>query len=141
MLLNPEDVKSLELKISALEQLTSAELKIIICSHAWFGIRQKARRLFKKHKLNQTTERNGVLILLVEKDRELLIYGDEGINQKVGDDFWTDTHQSMITLFKQGEFCAGLNTGLHLITDSLTSHFPPSADAINEVSNDIIFEK
>lgn len=139
-MLNPEEIKKLETKIAAVESMTSAEFKIIICLHAWMGLKRKARKLFLKHGLDKTKERNAVLILLVEKDREFLIYGDEGIHSKVGEDFWLDVRDQMLAAIKEGGVAAGLSMGLHLLADILAEHFP-STDEVDELSNEIIFEK
>jgi len=139
-MLEEREIKRLEAKITALETMTTAEFKIIICSHAWFGLKRKARALFNKYNLNKTKDRNAVLIMLVENDREFLIYGDEGIHNKVGDEFWQSTRQTMAGFFRQGEIANGLSTGLHLIADALTEHFPGHNADTNEISNEIIFE-
>lgn len=140
-LLNNDEIKRLEAKIAALETLTTSEIKIIICRNAWFGLKHKAHKLFKKYKLHETKERNAVLLLLEEKNREFLIYGDEGIHQKVGNGFWEKTGQSMQTSFQNGEIANGLSTGLHIIAEALAQHYPGHAADINEISNEIIFEK
>lgn len=139
-MLDSADVKKLEEKIAALETMTSAEFKVIICAHAWFGLKRKARKLFKKYKLDRTVERNAVLLLIVEKDREFLIYGDEGIHQKVGQGFWLNVKSEMLKPLKQGDIAAGISIGLHMLADILEEHFPYKDDT-NEISNHIIFEK
>lgn len=141
MLLSKEDISHLEMKIASAEQLTSAEFKIIVAKHAWFGLRKKANRLFKKHNLHQTKERNAVLLLVIEKDKQLLIYGDEGIHSKLEPGIWELILEEVISAFKQEEFTYGLGLGIHLIADHLVQHYPSSENMDkNEISNEIIFE-
>jgi uncharacterized membrane protein len=137
--LNPEEIKKIETKIAAVESMTSTEFKIIICSHAWMGLKRKAHKLFIKHGLDKTKERNAVLILWVEKDREFLIYGDEGIHSKVGENFWLEVRDQMLVSIKESGIPAGLSMGLHLLADILAEHFP-STEEVDELSNKIIFE-
>ena len=140
MILSKEDVQHLEMKIAAAEQLTSAELKIIVARHAWFGARKKAIKLFKKYSLDKTKSRNAVLILVLEKDRQLLIYGDEGIHNKVGTGRWELIRDEVLAEFSKGEYAVGLGLGIHLVADSLIEFFPANENHTNEVSNEIIFE-
>ncbi len=139
-LLTSIEIQHLETKIAAAEKLTSAEFKIIIAKRAWFGFRKKAIRLFKKYNLHQTKQRNAVLLLILEKDQQLLIYGDEEIHQKVGNAGWEAICEEVIAEFKCGEYALGIALGLHLITDNLVEHFPALEKKTNEVSNEIIFE-
>ena len=139
-LLSSDELRRLETKIAAVESMTSAEFKIIVYPHAWFGIKRKAQKLFKKYNLDQTKERSAVLLLLVEKDREFLIFGDEGIHNKAGMDFWVDIKGHILALFKQGDIASGLSLGLTLLAEELAEHFP-KVDDTNEISNAVIFEK
>jgi len=140
MILSKEDTQHLEMKIAAAEQLTSAEFKIIIAKRAWFGARKKAIKLFKKYQLDKTRERNAVLLLVLEKDRQLLIYADEGIHTKVGIGRWELIRDEVLAEFSKNEYVEGLGLGIHLIVDSLVEHYPAPEHHINEVSNEIIFE-
>ena len=140
-LLTEEEIKKIELKIEAAEKLTSAEFKVIIARRSWFGFRKKAMRLFRKYKLHQTKDRNGVLLLILEKDRRILIYGDEGIHRKVGAAHWEMIRDQVIGNFKQGDFAEGLALGIHMIADSLIEFFPATENQTDEISNEIIFEK
>lgn len=140
MILSEEDTQHLEMKIAAAEQLTSAEFKIIIAKHAWFGARKKALKLFRKYKLDKTRERNAVLLLVLEKDRQLLIYADEGIHSKVGVGRWELIRDKVLAEFSKNEYTEGLGLGIHLIADVLIEHYPFTGHHTNEVSNEIIFE-
>jgi uncharacterized membrane protein len=138
-ILTEEHKRKLEAKISALENLTSAEFKIIMCKHAWLGVKRKAARLFKQYHLDRTKERNAVLLLIVESDKELLIYGDTGIRQESTTDHWALVRDSILEEFKKDEYYTGLSVGIEMIAENLIQHFPADASNSNEVSNEIIF--
>ena len=139
-LLSTEDIRRLEAKIAAVETMTSVEFKVIVCSHAWFGLKKKAHKLFLKYGLDKTRDRNAVLILMAEKDREFLIYGDKGIHEKVGELFWDSVKEDMLELFKQNNIVGGLSLGLSLLAEIFVAHFPKT-DETNGLSNKIAFEK
>lgn len=138
-LLTQNETIKLQAKISALEKLTSAEFKIIFCKHAWTGIQRKAEKLFNKCGLNKTHERNTVLLLIVEKDRELLIYGDEGIHRESSTEHWPAVRDAILDDFRRGDFYSGLSTGIEMVAENLMQCFPADGSKRNEVSNDILF--
>ncbi|SMF05712.1 Predicted membrane protein [Alteromonadaceae bacterium Bs31] len=140
MLLEKEEIERLEKKTAAMERLSSAEFKLVFCKHAWLGIRRKAKQIFKKYRLNETDNRGCVLLLIVEKDREMLIYGDKAVNEKLGEGAWLPIRDAILAEFRQGEFELGLSIGLQMLTDQLAQHFPPLAQAKDEISNEIVFE-
>lgn len=140
-MLDNVEIRKIEQKIAAIETLTSAEFKVIICQRNWLSLKHKAHRLFRKYQLNQLSENNGVLILLVKRERELLLYGAEGIHSKVEKDFWQKTHQIMVNMFEKQGVAQGLSLGLHILGEELAKHFPRQTNQLNKVSNEIIFEK
>lgn len=139
MLLTRDEIEKLQNKIAGLEILTSAEIKIVFCKSAWFGIVAKAKKVFQKLNMHKTVNRNAVLILILERDRELLIYGDQGINVHLNERYWSDIRDDMIDLFKDGKYYIGLSIGLEKIAHSLSQYFPAKENDINEVSNEIVF--
>jgi uncharacterized membrane protein len=138
--LDKAEISRLEQKIEAVEALTSAEFRIIITPHAWGGLKRKAHKLFHKYQLDNTSVSNAVLILLVEKDHKLLIYGDAGIHEKLGNTFWDTISENMLELFRDGKIADGLSVGLQLLSDVLSEHFPIKENPANEISNEIIFD-
>jgi len=138
-LLDQEEIRHLEAKIGAMESMTSAEFKIIVCKHAWLGIARKASKLFKQYGLDQTQDRNAVLLLVVEKHKELLIYGDVGIHEKTSTDHWPSVRDAILSEFKKQNHYSGLSTGIEMIASNLMEHFPAGSEQANEVSNEIIF--
>ena len=70
------ELHQINTKIAAAEQMTSAEIKLVIVKHCLTSIKRKAHKIFKKYNLDQTAQRNCVLILVVTTNRQLLIYGE-----------------------------------------------------------------
>lgn len=138
--LSPEDAERLHAKIVAAERLTSAELRVILTRSSWLGIKQRARALFTKHGLDKTAQRNAVMILVDTRSRELLIYGDEGVDSRVDPGFWDDVRDAMIEEFRAGHLADGLSAGIRMVGEKLSVLFPASGADTDEIANDIIFE-
>jgi uncharacterized membrane protein len=135
------EVSAIEHAIKDAESLTSAEIKLFVNRHCWRTIKGKAAGVFKKLGLHKTENRNCVLILLVLSNREFLIYGDQGIHEKVGQDFWDDTRATMATYFKKDLFGEGVCAGIKLIGEQLAKYFPAKSKDKNEISDTIKYEK
>ncbi len=123
------------------EKCSSAEIKFVIARHCWDDIRRKAVKVFKKLGLCETEDRNCVLILLVVTNREFVIFGDVGIDEKVGQDFWDDVRNVMSERFKEDRFGEGICNGAKLIGGKLATYFPSEANDSNEISDEINYEE
>jgi uncharacterized membrane protein len=140
-LFTTEEESLIESKITELENCTSAELKVVIVNYCWGNLIHKAQNIFEKHNLHKTEQRNAVMVLLVVKNRELLIYGDTGINSVLEKGFWVNTKDEMISCFKKGQMVEGMTQGLQHIGTQLLEYFPSKSGDINELPNGIIYEK
>ena len=67
------------------EKETSGEIRIHIESKCKLDAVDRAVEVFYALKMEQTLEKNGVLIYVACKDRKLAILGDSGINAVVPD--------------------------------------------------------
>ena len=138
--LAPHEKEMIDVAISTAEEGTSAEIKLVLVKHCWSTPEDKAANLFIKNNLHKTGDRNCVMIMLVLTNREFVIFGDVGIDQKVGQDFWNDTKDLMVSYFKQNEFGNGLAKGIDKIGEKLQKFFPYKSDDKDEVSNEISYE-
>ena len=138
--LTSDEQALLQQAVSDAELLTSAQIKVVLVRHCWGKLNDKAATLFAKYGLDQLPQRNGVLILLVLANRELLIYGDQGINDKVADDFWVTIHTDMVKAFKANEMGNGLANGIKQIGLALEEHFPKGDDHDNPVNDQVAIE-
>lgn len=139
----PDQSRLITDAIRAAEQRTSGEVRVFVenrCSY--MDALDRAAEIFFNLKMDKTRDRNGVLIYLAVKDRQLAVFGDEGIHQKVGTDFWKQEVQKMISSFNNENYTDGLIQVIGDIGEALQSHFPyeKSTDK-NELPDDIVFGK
>lgn len=123
-LLSAEDIKRLEAKIDALRQMTSADLRVAITGPAWLGINRRARKIFDEHHLASTPERNAVLVVVDPKNREIAIYGDEGISARTDDTFFDEVRDAIVGEFRAGRPADGLSLGIRLLGEELVRLYP-----------------
>jgi len=125
--------------ISEAELNTSGEIRVHIEKKCKTDPIDKAIEIFEKLGMQNTKERNGVLIYVATANNKLAIVGDKGINNVVDENFWEEIKNDMITHFKNGDFPKGLSNGILKAGEQLKTHFPYASDDTNELSNEISF--
>ncbi|MDO9339611.1 MAG: TPM domain-containing protein [Bacteroidales bacterium] len=123
------------------EKETSGEIKVHIETSFTGDVLDRASWVFKKLGMHKTTERNGVLFYLAVSNRKFAIIGDAGINAKVPAGFWDEISTLLQKNFREGKFTEGLAEGIMLAGKQLKTHFPYSKDDVNELSDEISFDK
>ena len=119
------------------EQHTSGEIRVHIESNCQGDILEHAMEVFHFLKMDMTKARNGVLIYVAVNRREFVIYGDRGINAKVGSSFWNSTRDLMASHFKKSQFADGLIAGIQQAGHELSAHFPWIHGDVNELDDSI----
>lgn len=125
--------------IAKAERNTSAEIRVHIENHCKEMVLDRAVRVFHSLKMDQTKDRNGVLIYVAMKDRVSAIIGDIHVNMYVDNNFWNDCYAEMAEYFKKEAFTQGICTAIHLLEIELKSHFPHQKDDVDELPNEITF--
>ena len=125
------------------EQATSGEIRVYIESRCRFvDPLDRAVELFFGLKMEKTEQRNGVLLYIALKDRQLAIFGDEGIHQKVGTAFWDREIRNMLNAFNAAHFADGIVNIVTEVGNALREHFPyDAATDRNELPDEIVFGK
>ena len=62
--------------------------------------------------MHNTKNRNGVLIYVAVDDHKFSIYGDQGINKVVPNNFWDETKDIIQNHFRNSNFKQGLVDGI-----------------------------
>ena len=124
--------------IQAAEKNTSGEIRVHIePSTNGKDALERAIEVFQELEMHQTEARNGVLLYLAFEDHSFSIFGDKGINEVVGADFWNSTRDLMQYAFKQGQFAKGLVDGITEAGNALKTYFPYQKDDMNELDDQI----
>lgn len=124
--------------IKAAEKNTSGEIRVHIePSTNGKDTLERAIEVFQELEMHQTEARNGVLLYLAFEDHSFSIFGDKGINEVVGADFWNSTRDLMQSAFKQGQFAKGLVDGITEAGNALKTNFPYQKDDQNELDDQI----
>lgn len=119
------------------EKNTSGEIRVHLEKKTSVAPIERAMEVFHELKMNETQQRNGVILYIAVKSKQFAIYGDAGINKKVADDFWNCTKDIMVNHFKNGENKLALVNGIFNIGEQLKKHFPFQNDDKDELSNEI----
>lgn len=127
--------------IKEAEKETSGEIRLHIEATCDGEVLDRAAWVFKKMGMDKTAERNGVLFYLAVQDRKFAIIGDAGINAKVPAGFWDSISELLSKKFREGKFTEGLSEGIRHAGTQLKTHFPYLKGDVNELPDDISFEK
>ena len=139
-ILNNEEDRRIVEAIKQAECNTSGEIKVHIENHCRADVEERSLVVFNHLKMDETKQRNGVLIYLAVKDHKFAILGDEGINKVVEADFWNDIRDLMATAFKEGRFADGLEQGIMRCGEKLKTYFPYQSDDVNEIPDESSYE-
>lgn len=129
--------------IQKAEQTTSGEIRVYVEKRCRFvDAIDRAAEVFYSLKMEQTAYRNATLVYVAFKDRQMAVFGDEGIYTKTGKDFWNEAVKKMLLNFNKENYAQGIVEVIEQIGAALAYHFPydPSTDK-NELPDDIVFGK
>ncbi|MBN9385440.1 MAG: TPM domain-containing protein [Chitinophagaceae bacterium] len=129
--------------IQAAEKQTSGEIRVFVESRCkYVAPLDRAAEVFSILKMDKTAARNGVLVYVALKDRQLAIMGDQGIHEKVGNEFWEKEVRQMLAEFNKANYADGIAKIIGEIGEALRTHFPYDKEGdINELPDDIVFGK
>jgi uncharacterized membrane protein len=137
----PEQKAQILAAVREAENETSGEIRVHIETKFGEDVLDRAAWVFKKLGMHGTDERNGVLFYLAVDDRKFAVIGDAGINAKVPEGFWDDVKDLLLRNFREGKFTEGLSAGIILAGTHLKKHFPHKMDDVNELPDEISFDK
>lgn len=136
-----EEKKQITDAIAEAEKNTSGEIRLHAEGYCKIDVLDRAAYLFEKLDMHKTKERNGVLFYVAVHDHKFAILGDAGINKVVPADFWDQIKETMLGYFKDGKFADGLSTGILMAGEQLKANFQYQKDDVNELSDEISFDK
>lgn len=136
-----EEKKQIVDAIREAEQQTSGEIRVYVESRCRFvDPLDRAAEVFAILKMGNTGGHNAVLIYLAVKDRQLAVFGDHAIHEKVGENFWKEQVIHMLSHFQKDHYADATTKVIMDIGGALKQHFPYDRQTdINELPDDIVF--
>ncbi|NNM15845.1 MAG: TPM domain-containing protein [Bacteroidia bacterium] len=140
-IIDEEKRARLKQEIELAEKLTTGEIRVFLEDHCEVDILDHTAFLFDQLKMQNTKQRNGVLIYMSLQDHRFTIIGDAGINAKVSESYWQEIKDMMTPFFIADQFEDGITFAIREVAKILKQNFPYSADDVNELSDKIMFGK
>ena len=136
-----EEKKQVVEAIQAAELTTSGEVRIFIESRCRFvDPLDRAAELFWNLKMDYTKDRNAVLVYVAVRDHQFAVFADQGIHEKVGNEFWNKEVQAMKKHFTQNHYADAVTQVVKDVGIALQFHFPFNRETDkNELPDEIIF--
>ena len=102
--------------------------------------RERAMQMFIERGIHNTRDQSGILVMLSELEHQVVILGDAGIHQKVGDDGWEGYIKRIVTGLKGGQAAASIVAVLQDLGAQLAAHFPARVDDTDELANEVVIQ-
>ena len=125
------------------EQRTSGEVRVYVESkNTYVDPMDRAAEIFYNLKMDKTDERNAVLLYIAVKDKELALFGDEGIYKATGESFWNNAVKEMLKEITAQDIIGGMVHCIGKIGETLHEKFPYNKlEDKNELPDEIVFGK
>lgn len=134
-----EDEQQILSAIREAESHTSGEIRVRVEKKAGKNPMALARKAFEALGMRDTELHNGVLFVIVPEDHIFVVFGDDGINDRVPKGFWDEVRDTVLRDFRAGLFARGLSAGIRLAGEQLAAFFPVQKDDIDELPNAISY--
>ena len=125
--------------IQTAEDHSTGEIRIHIDSNTEGNNAEIAFEVFRTLCKDKTVEKNAVLFHVNFEQHYLTIIGDEGIHEKVSQNFWNTIHDEITQEFSAGNYHEGLKHAVLETGLELKKYFPISGENPNELPNEITF--
>ena len=79
-----------------------------------------------------------MLILISELEHRVVILGDSGIHEQVGNDGWQEHVRAIVAAIKKGRLADGLIDVIGRLAKLHAEHLPVSAEDQNELPNTVL---
>ena len=125
------------------EQRTSGEVRVYVESrNEYMDPMDRAAEIFYNLKMDKTDDRNAVLLYIAVKDKQLALFGDEGIYKATGEEYWNNAVKNMLMEIKAHDIIGGMVHCIITIGEALHEKFPYNKlEDKNELPDQIVFGK
>ena len=140
-MLNEEELTKVSTSIRNAEQHTSGEIRVCVARRCKGDPLEAAFRVFSQLKMENTAQRNGVLLYVSPADHKAAIWSDSGIHDATPKDFWDDVLNEMLTFFREGRITDGICKGVGRVGELIKAQYPITENDVNELSDEVFLEE
>lgn len=102
-----------------------------------FAVRRACRLRFLDANLPETERHSGVLLYISEMEHAVEVLADTGVNGKLGAAYWKSLADDVAKAISERRAKDGVLSALDRLGRDLATHFPPSANDRNELSDTV----
>lgn len=124
--------------IQSAEARTSGELRVFVTDKLVEDPISEAWKTFARLNMQETSQRNGVLIFVAPKARKFAIVADQCIHHFCKDAFWSRLAHQLSEGFKAGDYTGSLVRLIEEVGQALATHFPRLQDDVNELPDEVM---
>lgn len=104
------------------------------------NVHQRAFGLFAEHGIHRTRHRTGMLIMVSELERRVVILGDTGIHREVEDEGWRAHVDHIVASIRKGDAASGIVDVIERLAKVHAELVPRGPDDTNELPDEIVRE-
>lgn len=124
--------------IQSAEARTSGELRVFVTDKNVVDPMAEAWKTFAGLNMQDTAQRNAVLIFVAPKARKFAIVADEGMHHLCKEAFWSQLAQQLSEGFRAGDYTGALVRVIEAIGCVLLAHFPRLESDANELPDEVL---
>jgi len=114
-------------RIRAAESATTGQIHVHVSHRSVKDPTAAAAREFRRLGMQRTQDHNAVLIYVAPRSRSFAVFGDAGVHERCGDDFWRAVVADMESDLRQGRLTEGILKGIDRLGATLGEQFPRNA--------------
>ena len=118
-----DDAKIVE-AIKRAEQSTSGEIRVSVSHRNHVDALSAAQKRFFAFGMDRSPQRNAVLIFFAPRAHTFAIWGDLGVHEKCGDNFWQEATAQISRQLKAGQLTLAVEEAVRDVSEVLARHFP-----------------
>ncbi len=132
------DLDFLKSCIEKAEMSTSGEIRLHLEQNCPSDLpERRAQQIFQELGMTQTKQRNAILIYLACESKKFVLWGDQGIHDRVGQKFWDQQAHNLSAQMKSGNYVLGMQSVIEHLGIALGEFFPWDDSDENELDNSI----
>lgn len=138
--LSKEAIEQLTVCIREQERATTGEIRLFIESRCpYMDPVRRAAEVFSQLHMQQTSERNGVLIYIAHRDKDFALFADSAFYAKLDPHFLRQESKRLAHHFQHHDYERGVRECIEAVGKQLSLHFPWHGEKKNELPDEIIF--